>query len=373
MKKKVLFLIESFIVGGAERALLNLVNAMDKTRFDVTVISVFKESVYEGYNTKFSDSLSPEVHYRYLIDNTRKRQYLVFNYLFNKLPKSLFHRILIGSTFDTEVAFYEGLPTFFLAESSNKKSKKIAWLHYGDGFADSKGVKRDWYKKVYSKYDCIVGVSNGVCDNFRERVCEDFNVITRYNIFDDENVRIKANELKLKSEKRGSVQFVSVGRVCEVKGYDRLLRVCLKLHNEGFDFELNIVGGGECEQLMQFVSANSMQDYIHILGHMDNPYAIIKNADWLVCSSYAEGFSTVMAESMIIGTPVISTKCCSTEELIGDDEYGLRCANSEEGLYDVLKKVLEDKSLTERYRKNAIQKGKCFSKNKLLSEIEELF
>lgn len=42
MKKKVLFLIESFIVGGAERVLLNLVNAMDKTKFDVTVISVFK-------------------------------------------------------------------------------------------------------------------------------------------------------------------------------------------------------------------------------------------------------------------------------------------------------------------------------------------
>lgn len=372
MKKKVLFLIESFIVGGAERVLLNLVNAMDKTKFDVTVISVFKKSVYDGYDAKFDEALSKDVHYKYLIDNTKKWRYLLFNYLFNKLPKKWFHRLLIGTGYDTEVAFYEGLPTTFISCSSNKKSKKIAWLHYGDGFADSTGAKRESYQKTYSKYDMVVGVSNGVCCNFKHRVGEHQNLISRYNVIDDERVRAKAKEFVPETKANG-VSFVAVGRVCEIKGYDRLLRVCLKLHDEGFDFYLCIIGGGCMDVLSKYVADNSMQDYVHFLGHKDNPYPYIKNADWLICSSYAEGFSTVITESMIIGTPVISTDCFGTEELLGDNKWGIRCFNSEDGLYHTMKMVLLDNMIHEHYSTKASDRGDMFKKHILLEEIEGLF
>lgn len=372
MKKKVLFLIESFIAGGAERALLTLANAMDKNKFDVTVVSIFKKSVYEGYNAKFDEDFAPEIHRKYLIDNTVRWKYLLFNYLFNKLPIKLFHRFLIGCEYDTEVAFYEGLPTVFLSDSSNKKSRKIAWLHYGDGFADSDGEKKKWYQEVYSAYDVVVGVSKDVCDNFKSRVGSERNIVVRYNIFDEGKIRQKSEEDVVKRD-RVVASFVAVGRVCEVKGYDRLLRVCLRLHHEGFDFCLNIVGGGECDGLMKMVEDNCMSDYIHILGHKANPYPYVKASDWLVSSSYAEGFSTVIAESMIIGTPVISTLCCGTKELLGESEWGICCENSEMGLYSAMKSVLSDKEKHDFYREKALWRGEGFKKQVLLESIESLF
>ena len=371
MKKKVLFLIESFIVGGAERVLLNLVNAIDKTKFDVTVISVFKKSVYDGYYAKFDEALSKDVHYKYLTDNTKKWRYLLFNYLFNKLPKKWFHRLLIGTGYDTEVAFYEGLPTTFISCSSNKKSKKIAWLHYGDGFADSTGAKRESYQKTYSKYDIVVGVSNGVCCNFKHRVGEHQNLITRYNVIDDERVRAKAKEFVPETKANG-VSFVAVGRVCEIKGYDRLLRVCLKLHDEGFDFYLCVIGGGYMDVLSKYVADNSMQDYVHFLGHKDNPYPYIKNADWLISSSYTESFGMAILESMILGTPVIATDNYGSIELIGNNDYGLKCENSEKGLYEAMKMVLIDDSLRNYYVVKAVKRAQMFDEQSLLIKLENI-
>ena len=80
-KKKLLFLIESMMVGGAERVLISLVNNLSPSQYDVTVVSVFRKSVYEGYDCTFEDSLKSHVHYKYLIDNTNKYKYKLFNFL----------------------------------------------------------------------------------------------------------------------------------------------------------------------------------------------------------------------------------------------------------------------------------------------------
>ena len=377
MKKKVLFLMESFITGGAERVLLDLANAMDKTRFDVTVVSVFKKSVYEGYDADFEDMFSPDVHRKYLIDNTVKWKYLLFNYFYNKLPKKWFHRILIGKSYDTEVAFYEGLPTVFLSHSSNKKSKKIAWLHHGNWFVDSVGKKKEEYQKLYSGYDVIVGVSKGIYDNFKNRVCQNANVVVRYNVYDEEKIKMKADAISLKRAD-GKISFLAVGRVCEMKGYDRLLRVCLRLKEEGFLFCVNIIGGRQNREysdgLKKFIEENSMSGYVSMLGNKGNPYPYMKVSDWLVSSSYAEGFSTVIAESMIIGTPVISTLCSGTKELLGENnEWGICCENSEEGLYEAMKGVLTKRDKHDYYKDKAMERGSQFKKKQLLGQLEDLF
>ena len=44
-------------------------------------------------------------------------------------------------------------------------------------------------------------------------------------------------------------------------------------------------------------------------AYTDNPYAWIRHADLFVFSSDFEGFGRVLAEALIIGTPVVSTDC----------------------------------------------------------------
>ncbi len=369
MKHKVLFLIESFIVGGAERVLLNLVNAMDKERFDVTVMAVFKQSVYEGYNCQFADALDPSVHYHYLVDNSSKWKYRLFNVAFNRLPKKWIHRWMIGSGYDTEVAFYEGLPTLFLAHSSNKKSKKIAWLHYGNGFVNLSENDLHSFSSLYDKYDTVVGVSKGVSQNFKNKIGLSEKVFTLYNLIDEEEIIRKSKLFDVPRIESG-VSFISVGRLCEVKGFDRLLHVCKSLKEEGYSFHLNIIGAGDNLSLEHIIRDDSMEGYVQLLGNQDNPMPYVRSADWFVCSSRAEAFGMAILESMLIGTPIISTECSGTEELLGENEYGIRCENSEKGLYNAMKHVLEHPDLRKIYSDKALQKGTSFHKKELLAKIE---
>jgi len=372
MKKRLMFLIESMVVGGAERVLLNLVNSLSPEKYDITVISVFKQSVYENYQCTFTDSLAPYVKYKYLVDNTNSLKYQLFNAFFYHGNKRLLHQLLIGNGYDVEIAWYEGLPTTFLAHSSNKHSRKLAWLHYGDGFAHLTATQKDVYRKEYRQYDKIVGVSEGVCRNFKERVGEDFLLTTRYNILDDQEILRKADAFTVEREE--PLTFVSVGRLIPVKGFDRLVNACACLKQEGLNFRLWLIGeGSEHEVLQKQILQNSLEDKVHLLGNQDNPYPYIKAADWFVSSSLAEGFSTVLTEACIIGTPIISTRCLGTAELLGaNGEYGLMTENSEEALCQAMRNVLVHTEMRDEFSAKILSRSAAFRKDILLKAMEQI-
>ena len=87
MKKKVAFYIESMIVGGAEKVLIDLVNHLDPNQFEVWVIAMFKKSVYSNYEFQFSEQFNVNINYTFLIDNSNQWKYKAFNFLFNKVNK----------------------------------------------------------------------------------------------------------------------------------------------------------------------------------------------------------------------------------------------------------------------------------------------
>ena len=62
MKKKILFLIHTLGVGGAEKVLLNLVNNMDKTKYDVTVMTVINTGA-------FINQLDKDIKYKYIFSS----------------------------------------------------------------------------------------------------------------------------------------------------------------------------------------------------------------------------------------------------------------------------------------------------------------
>lgn len=372
MKKRLMFLIESMVVGGAERVLLNLVNSLSPEKYDITVMSVFKQSVYEKYQCTFTDSLASHVKYKYLVDNTNLLKYQMFNVFFYHGNKRLLHQLLIGNGYDVEIAWYEGLPTTFLAHSSNKHSCKLAWLHYGDGFAHLTAIQKDVYRKEYRQYDEIVGVSDGVCRNFKERLGEDFPLTTRYNILDDQEILRKADAFTV--ERETPLTFVSVGRLIPVKGFDRLVNVCARLKQEGYDFRLWLIGeGGEHKTLQNQIQQLGLEREMKMFGNQANPYPYMKAADWCVSSSRVEAFGMVLLEAMMVGTPVIATKCLGTAELLGaNGEYGLITENSEEALCQAMRNVLVHTEMGEDFSVKILSRSAAFRKDILLKAMEQI-
>ena len=123
----------------------------------------------------------------------------------------------------------------------------------------------------------------------------------------------------------------------------------------------------------EYIAENGLENSVHLLGFHSNPYPFMREADVIICSSYSEGFSTMVTEALILGKSVVTTPCSGMDELLGDNEFGLITEDSVEGIYQGMKHMLEDAELRAHYAQKAAIRGRDFSKEKLVSQTEQFF
>lgn len=374
MKKKVLFLIECMSIGGAEKVLIDLVNNINKDIYDVTVIKIYKENIY-NQNAKFATKFNQDITVKYLCNNENKFKYKLFNFLLNRVNNKLIHMFFIGMKYDVEIAYYEGLPTKLISSSMNKKSKKIAWIHTDTknrikGF-DLKALDKE--KEIYSNYDRVVGVSNEVIKSFQNVFNNISNIEVKYNPIDSEYIQIKGKEKIEINKKEDCITFITIGRLTPIKGYSRLISILSRLKKENFKFQLWIVGDGEYRKdLEKQINELDLKDEVVLLGFQENPYKYLMKADVYVCSSFIEGYSTVVLESICSEVPVITTDCPGMREIFGHYECGEICSNNEEALYNQLKNIFNNKDKIKYYKSQCKKRLKDFNIDKTIKNIESI-
>ncbi|WP_163193884.1 glycosyltransferase [Clostridium thermarum] len=373
--KKVLFLIESLSGGGAERVLTDLVKNIDKSKFDVTVTTVVDTGVYVGEVKKACSYNSFLPAQCYTASGMLKQLLYNFKYkLIYTFPASIVYRCFIRDKYDVEVAFVEGFVTKVIAASNNKKSLKLAWVHVDPinrDYADHYFSSYHQHVNAYNKFDKILCVSKDVADAFNQKFKLKEKALVQYNPIDREAILQKATEkIDIKKDK---VTLVTAGRLTEQKGYDRLLKICKRLKDNGFDFKLWILGEGEQRSSLEnYIKENKLDEIVKLLGFHSNPYPYIKMADIFVCSSRTEGFSTVATEAIILGKPVIATDCAGMRELLGENEHGIVVENNCEALYKALKEVLSDKDILKKIECKAKNRSKYFNINTNIKKIEDI-
>ena len=363
--KKVLFLIPNLGGGGAERVLVNLVNNLDKSKYDVTVRTLFKSNV----NSKY---LKSDVRY---IEGKFK-QFRGNVHLFKLFSPKFLYKLFIKDKYDIVVSYLEGPTARIVSGCPDKNTKKVSWIHVEqDG---EKALAHSFRsvaeaKKCYKSYDLTVCVADTVKQNFLSLVDVD-NCIVLYNTNETEKILSLADE-PIDEKLSDKINVFSVGRLTHQKGYDRLINVHKRLVNEGIEHHIYILGtGDEEEKLAQMINDNNLNKTFHFLGFTDNPYKYVKAADMFICSSRREGFSTAVTESLIVGTPVVSTNCSGAYELLGNNnEYGIVTENNEDGIYAGLKRMLLDGDLRNNYANQAAIRGQKFSTEKTVEAVQEMF
>lgn len=365
--KKVLFFIPNLMHGGAEKVLVNLVNNLDRDKYDITVQTIFDEGVNKKY-------LKKDIKYKYIF----KKLFRGSTTLFKLCSPKFLYKYLIKDKYDLIVSYLEGPTARILGGCPYKKTKKVSWIHIelNDEKLLSTGFRSfEEAKKGYESYDKIICVSNTVKQIFEDVSGIRENVEVLYNTNETEDIIEKSTENVEDIEfDKDTINICSVGKVIEKKGYYRLAQIHKKLIDEGLKHNIYIIGIGEDEdRIKKYLKENNLEDTYHLIGFRDNPYKYVVKCDLFVCSSYREGFSTAVTESLVVGTPVVSTLCSGAQELLGyNDEYGLVVENSEEGIYQGLKKMLTDKELINYYKEKAIERGKKFSKQNTVKAVEDL-
>lgn len=372
MKRKVLFLIESLAGGGAEKVLSVIVKYFDYDKYEVTICPIVDEGIYCKEVRKQDVDYKPIISYKgsFL---SRLWNRIKYKLIYSYLPIDWTYKMFIPKGHDVEVAFCEGFVTKLLAHASSR-SKKLAWVHTDlkdNPWPIELGIYKDVdeEKRSYFLFNKIVCVSQSARQSFCSLYGLEDRTITIYNPVDVSYIR---SEIRKKCKgKDGIKRLISVGRLVPQKGFDRLLNVVRRLHDNGHSVDLLILGdGSERKSLEKYVESHNMQSYVSLPGFSDNPYQEMSESDIFVCSSRAEGFSLVIAEAMALGIPVISTYCSGPNELLQEGNYGLLVDNSEDGLYVGLVNALNDVQRMRDYAKAARRRIQNFIPSQIIDQID---
>lgn len=370
MKKKILFLIESFAGGGVEKVFIDLINNMDISKYDITVMSIW------DYGVRKKD-LRKDVKYKSIFPNIKGISKIFHNFV-EKSDGKLLYKFGIREKYDIEIAFIEGRATKIIGASTNPNSKKIAWVHIDleQGHWTSKVFRKsiELEKSYYKKFNDIVFVSNSAKEGFIKLFGEDFdNLQVKYNPIIADDVINKSKEVVDDIEKpKDKKLLVTSGRLVSQKGYESLLEVCNRLNKDKLNYELWILGEGWARPKLEELVDKYKLNNVKLLGFKENPYKYINQGDLFVCSSKNEGFSLVIAEAMILGLPVISTNCSGPNELLNFGEYGFMVENTEDALYEGLREILKDENKLKYYIEKSKERVNFFNHKNRISDIERL-
>lgn len=363
---KILFLIHDLGQGGAEKVLVNLVNNMDGNKFDITVIVMFGGGVNEQF-------LRPHIHLKTVFP----RMFPGNSKLMKLLTPRQLHRLMIKEKYDIEISYLEGPSARVISGCENKNTKLISWIHVEQhhikALASSFRSERE-ARSCYNRFDQTICVSQFVKKDFTSILDFQKSCKVLYNTVESDKIR-KLSLMPIESvELSEDFKLIAVGTLKKSKGYDRLLRIILRLKNDGYKFHLYILGIGIMQaELKQYIDCNNLQEDITLLGYDTNPYKYVSRCDLFVCASHSEGFSTATTESLIVGTPVCTVEVSGMKEMLGENnEYGIVTANDEDALYEGIKSLMNSSELLQYYKEQAMIRGNWFDTEHTVRAVEEM-
>lgn len=360
MKQKILFLMADLGGGGAEKVLVNLVNALPADKYDITIRTIFGK----GVNAEF---LAPHIKYSSLLPCKMIRGYVMLQKL---IPRRWLYKLLVQGKYDIEIAYMMHVPTRALG-GSNSSAKKFAWSHTLH-ISQNAYRNNEEFISTYQELDGIAFVSRDAMQDF----CSNYFVHPYgrvvHNMVNSGLIKNSSNDdIHLVLDHR-TVNLCSVGRLSKEKGYLRLVKSLGELHNEGLkNWHLYLLGEGEDrDAITQIAHKYGVADRVTLLGFQTNPHKYVSKMDLFVCSSETEGYSTAVTESMILGVPVLTTDCSGMNEIIGDSGAGIIVPNSTESLKAGLRQILSDNDLLAEMKVNASERSKIFDTQNLIAEFE---
>ena len=365
MAIKILFFHFDLGNGGAERVLVNLANALDRDKYDITVKTLFNHGVNK-------DLLNSNIRRQWVFDFAPISG---INKLLSLFPPRLLHKLFIKENYDYEIAFLEGSAARIVSGCKNPSTKTFAWIHVEIAnlrkyFSSFRSINEA--SKCYHRFKRIACVSQNTKASFIDKTgWQDLDVRVVHNVIEVDEILNKANDDIPIELSRTVLNLCSVGRLNHQKGYDRLITVLGRLYKQGYDgWHLYLLGKGEeLERLKQLAADGGISDKVTFLGFIQKPYEYISKMDLFVCSSRFEGYSTAVTESVLLGVPVITTECSGMKEILGNDYPGI-FSNDEQGIYDALRKVLSNTDFMTSLRSLCSKRASLFSTKKLVNEFE---
>lgn len=358
--KRILIFSHALELGGAERALLGLLENFDYKNYDVDLFLMRHEGELLPYLPQEVHLLPELAAYTGLavpIGRTIKRGLwgvalgrllakivAKFRIIQLRLPNEndvelqcshkytkMFMPHISDKEYDLAISFLT--PHYFVPEKVIAK-KKMAWIHTD---YSTVAVDKGEQLKMWEKYDYIASISESVTDTFTATFPTLERKIVRIeNIQPVSLIRRQANEPvpddMICDE---SISLLSIGRFCPAKNFDNIPDICRRILAAGVNVKWYLIGFGGDEPLIRNrIIESGMEKHVVILGKKTNPYPYIKACDLYVQPSRYEGKCVSVKEAQLLGKPVVITNYATAASQLEDGVDGIIVPMDNQGCAD---------------------------------------
>ncbi len=366
--KRILIVSHTMELGGAERALLGLLEHIDFSAYNVDLFLLHHQGELMKYIPE-EVNLLPEdpfysclavpikevirkgkfdiVYHRWLGKEKAKKRVkelgvssdnaigLEYSHKFtkNRMP------VISNEEYDLAISFLT--PHYFVLDKVKAK-KKIAWVHtdYSKVTIDVESEYEMW-----NGYDHIVAVSEGVAQQFlilfpslKNKVCVIENMLSERLIYK------QASEPIGDVFKPENVNLLSVGRFSHAKNFDQIPAILQFIHKEIPNAVWYLIGyGGDEPLIREEIHKHNMNDAVIILGKKENPYPYINACNLYIQPSRYEGKAVAVREAQTLGKPVVITEYKTSSSQLADGVDGVIVPIDSKNCAAGIVRLLQDK------------------------------
>lgn len=367
--KKILFMCINMNIGGTEKALLTMLNEIDSSKYDITLLMIeeyggFLNEIPSFVKVKYVNeykAIKPFINEPPMLlakKLIKDKKYLMgamtsLSYIISKISNNMsyYYRYILRNikgleeNYDLAVAYAGPMDfiTYFVLNKIKAK-KKVQWIHFD---ITKIGFNKKFAEKNYKKFNKIFIVS----EEGKEKLINLIPALNNkvevfFNIISCNLIQNMSKSEKGFDDSFNGVRILTVGRLSKEKGQDLTINALTRLNNERYNIKWYCIGDGpEKDNYKQRIkNLNLENDYI-LLGSKLNPYPFMKECDIYVQPSRHEGYCITLGEARCFDNPIVTTNFTGANEQIKDEVTGLICDISEDEIYKSVKRLLDDKDL----------------------------
>lgn len=373
--KKILFVIPTMRMGGAEQSLVSLLNAIESKKYDIDLLLFEKngeliDRLPNNINIIEADTLTRAMtlEFRHYFKDLIKEKYflsaimrivmLINSKLEDLTGKKIFFnwniakRVVkkLSGQYDVAVGYLEGITNAYIIDKVDAK-RKIGWIHT-DFRKSSRHFKAEG--SYYKKLDQIVIISEECRKHFIDYYPDvKGKTIVVENITDRNAVFSKSKEEVDEKFLNALPIITTVGRLERVKGIDLAIEAASILRNRNINFSWHVFGDGFLkDELQRRINDLKLQEYFSLDGITQNPYKYMRCSDIIVQPSRNEGKSMVLDEAKFLAKPIVVTNYPSAEDQIVNNITGIIVEITPTAIADGIEMLLKDQLLREKLSEN---------------------
>ena len=389
--KKIAIVVTEFTAGGVEKALLELINTINREEYEITVFLLNKNGQWthlleEKVNVVVLEGKNVGNYIRKLLKGCNLFELLRLFYFRLKAKFTIKTNYAKGLEYrlKSEPKYHEIFDIAIAYKMSNidvvlnclyhiEAPKKVAWVHQIFNEAEIK------YTNYYNQFDKIFCVSEmlkketiSMFPELKNKTDIFHNIL---NINEIENLSTKFTPILKDSDSQTAI--VTVGRLSHEKGQDIIPSVAHLLRNKGYSFKWYLIGGGPLEQTIRDkIKQYHVEENVILCGVKDIPYPYIRCCDIYVQTSKTEGWGITVSEAKALCKPVVTTDAGVMHEQIENGVNGIIADDySADALCNGIELLINNIHLREEITQNLKNEYHCSNDdvfiNKLYSLIAE--